>query len=754
MALSRPPIPGRNFGSTSKSLGAAGAIVGMTPRGTPGGASLAMAGGASWAPREGGASACISSPSRSGRSGGAFRDRPQDLGSSAKKGELSSQSLVRALKGIPMTSAGEFADKKDASPMAHSDGDCDSDCGKSVCSNSSQMSNMSSMSTISGGGKRGSIASSARSSRSTSTVHMSFNDCSIDIEQDSRQGGSRKMSLCTEFTQLVGEYEGAGNKDCGQAEGLVQCLQMYGYSKPNKLQQHAIPALLHHMGRHLSGKPIAHSGKGKSCIVIQGPSQAGKTSSVVMSLLAAIDVDCPQPQAILLSSGSKRDFDKYLNVFSLMQPVNFQAFMDDDEEHEPELTEASQRVHDARNTHILVGHPKRILKLLSVSSQMRLDALKVLIIDDAELLLSYSGDNATSSTQHVLPPRKPTTPPDGTQRQAGSRPTPFCKPQQFSNRGTPEEPLSPLSPKSPLSPTNLTLGSSSGRDGQTLGKGPQLHHPQLDDIVQICNVLECRMYSQNQMDTYRIRSGEQEAEKLRYVILMDKVADASSRKVLRLLKNSLMQKKNLLNPECIAPPTKVIKAMKHYYAQPPRSDWVKVFSGLVQSLMFPRALIFCDDDNIGKYYKEMLEMGIDVSANLPEMKGANGEPMGAAEARRRAIQDFTGNKTQFLLTRSEPAICQVALPKVSCVFHFGLPKDTASIYGVRLLPLDATTAKDAASILFLDAPDVASSAMPPVVAGVGKLFDVRFMDMPFEFLPGLCTTAGNTGAGKRHRPLR
>merc|ERR1712039_93245 len=86
----------------------------------------------------------------------------------------------------------------------------------------------------------------------------------------------------------------------------------------------------------------------------------------------------------------------------------------------------------------------------------------------------------------------------------------------------------------------------------------------------------------------------------------------------------------------------------------------------------------------------------------PEAKGSNGEPMGAAEARRRAVQDFTSNKSQFLLTRSEPAVCQIMLPKVSCVFHFGMPSHMPSLYGVRLLPLDAKLVKDSASILLLD----------------------------------------------------
>merc|ERR1711879_643933 len=95
-------------------------------------------------------------------------------------------------------------------------------------------------------------------------------------------------------------------------------------------------------------------------------------------------------------------------------------------------------------------------------------------------------------------------------------------------------------------------------------------------------------------------------------------------------------------------------------------------------------------------------MKIAVSANIPELVGSNGEPLGANEARRKAVQDFTTNKTQFLLTRSEPAVCQIVLPKVSCVFHFGIPAHLPSLYGVRLLPLDLNAGREAASILFLE----------------------------------------------------
>merc|ERR1719327_1999492 len=103
-------------------------------------------------------------------------------------------------------------------------------------------------------------------------------------------------------------------------------------------------------------------------------------------------------------------------------------------------------------------------------------------------------------------------------------------------------------------------------------------------------------------------------------------------------------KKNLLSVESCTPPMKLIKAMKHYYAEATSTEWVRVFAGLVQALTFPRALIYCDDDRIHQYFREMQSMGIAVSANLP---GAT------ADARRSALSEFSSNKTQFFLTHSE-----------------------------------------------------------------------------------------------------
>lgn len=682
---------------------------------------------------------------KSSSSSGRPRPSPLKTADPTASSTTGSLSLVRAMKGMA-NPAGESEGKParglSSSLLDGSDGEDSHDGSHSVCSVRSNRSDVSALSTMSSSHRSNTRKGSAASVGSNRSIHMSFSggsdavhgDCSIDIEQQTSLDPS-KMSLCHDFRQLVGE---------GQADGLLQCLQMYGYTQPNKLQAHALPAVLHFLGRSLQGGQASHSGKGKSCMMIQGPEKSGKTSSVIISLLSQFDLSLAQPQAILLSASPKRDFDKFLSVFTLMQSITYQAFSEEDD---AEIdNENSPKVKAAGKAHILIGHPRLMLKLLSSAPRLNLDAVKALVIDDAEELL-YNTDSCASPTsaavraaveeqleRQLSPAKSPSPPLD----------PPVTARESASRQGCKQDRLKALSARDGVSAKESAIladREASAPESKTLSSC--LQSPHVEDIVQICNVIECRQYSHPSTDSFRISAGQAPADKLRYIILSRQLTDPSSRKVLRLLKNSLMKKKNLLGMDGMPPPTRIIKAMKHYYAEAPSSDWVRVFAGLVQSLMFPRALIFCDDEGISTYAKEMLDMGIAVSVNMPAA-GSTGDAASVSEARRKAVQDFTSNRTQFLLTRSEPAVCQIVLPKVSCVFHFGIPPHLTSVYGVRLLPLDPATAKDSASILFIDAPRNVTGKANRLAKDVGKLFDIDFLDMPFEFLP-----AQSPGLGRR-----
>merc|ERR1711981_1422924 len=104
--------------------------------------------------------------------------------------------------------------------------------------------------------------------------------------------------------------------------------------------------------------------------------------------------------------------------------------------------------------------------------------------------------------------------------------------------------------------------------------------------------------------------------------------------------------------------------------------------------------------------------------------------MGDSENRRLAVQDFSAGKSQFLFTTSEPVVCQLVLPKVKAVFHFDVPSDMLSVYGVRLLPLEQSapsSAEAGVSILFVESPSKCTE--------IQKLFGITFTEMPFEYIP-------------------
>jgi superfamily II DNA/RNA helicase len=541
-------------------------------------------------------------------------------------------------------------------------------------------------------------------------LYISFEDFSIDIEHEKDKFSKKDIRVLKSFDQLFPSTDPNG-------EGVLQCLEMYGFITPSKLQMHAIPAIAQSF-QMTDSSPAGKSRAGKSCLIVQGPEQIGKTSSLVLALLGSLDTSLPACQAVVVSPKKQRDFEKYFNVFTLMHPAQcassgaraaasfIEALCPEPENDEEQGGEtpfgglaedpppgsgpgwnphwiAQEHETDeeillqARKAHVIVGDPASLLRMCS-KPDLNMEHVRVLVIDDAQLISA---------------------------------------------------------------------------DAQTLKGKEREDASQLDDVIKICQTLEVRS-----------------EHRLRYVISSqftkgDASSDAS-KKTLRLLKNSLMKKKNLLSAGLTTTTMKAHKQVKHYVVQAPRRDWVRILKSLVSSLMFPRAIIFTDDqrrERLDMFLRDMKQQGLDVSVNLSNMRKFETKPQQAqqppnqsppgtgryvsfndkaeegacsrvddsAESRRTAVQEFSSGRSQFLFTTSEPAVCQLVLPKVKAVFHFDVPSDLLSIYGVRLLPLEqleATQAQDqGVSILFVE-----SAAK---VADISKLFGVTFTDVPFEYIP-------------------
>jgi hypothetical protein len=418
-----------------------------------------------------------------------------------------------------------------------------------------------------------------------------------------------------------------------------------------------------------------------------------------------------QPQVIFVTRSVRFDINKFLRVFTLSNVFSFQAFDPDETGLDLEIDEASPEAVAARTAHVLVGHPGRLRKLLALGT-IPLDAIKAFVVDDA--LMFFNGSPTEAAASAGVPVED--------------------KPSQLCLSGLPSgEKRAPVdsSPGGSKQTTDDANASSSSAS-------PTFVASAIEDVVELCRLLDAA-----------------KAVKIPYFIIADDQAatDRGTKKMMRMLKSSMVTRKNLLSVENCTLPTKLIKGMKHYSAEARSTDWVRIFAGLVQALTFPRALIYCDDESIHQYLHQMEAMGVAVSANLP---GAS------SESRQKALQDFSSNKTQFLLTHSEPAVCQVMLPKVSCVFHFGIMSQMPSVYGVRLCPLDEKLKKESASILLVEAPKPSKSKdskedkeakcgdMHPVVSKLQKTFGIAFMDMPLEMLPsGVSASRSGGQGGKR-----
>ena len=135
-------------------------------------------------------------------------------------------------------------------------------------------------------------------------------------------------------------------------------------------------------------------------------------------------------------------------------------------------------------------------------------------------------------------------------------------------------------------------------------------------------------------------------------MLLSNVLSESFRKSLRVLRSSLMRKRNLFNPTNTT--AKLRSQIKHYCVAQ-KGDWVSVVKELQKTLGFPRAIIYCDQsDQINEIARKMKDQGMEVTLNenVATEKGAE---------RQTTFENFLQSTHSFLLTTSEPAVCQYAL---------------------------------------------------------------------------------------------
>lgn len=153
--------------------------------------------------------------------------------------------------------------------------------------------------------------------------------------------------------------------DLGLPEPILRAVLDLGFTRPTPIQQAAIPALLG--GRDITG--VAQTG-------------TGKTAAFGLPLLAAVDPDLGQVQAVVLTptrelamqvAEALESFAKHLPGVSVVAVYGGSPFL-------------PQQRALARGAQIVVGTPGRVIDHLERRT-LRMDAVKFLVLDEADEML-------------------------------------------------------------------------------------------------------------------------------------------------------------------------------------------------------------------------------------------------------------------------------------------------------------------------------------------------------------------------------
>lgn len=197
-------------------------------------------------------------------------------------------------------------------------------------------------------------------------------------------GPQEQLEPLADFRSL---FAGSGRQEC---ERVVERLRQCGFDKPLELQRRVVPLVR----SALAG--------GQSFLAVQGPPQSGKTSALVLGILAELGLE-PGLRAVVLSTCAAGDFAKCFDVCSHEGPARLECFEAlqrrvcfEGLAPDPEAATAGvdplqdlQRLCSALATGMpccAFGHPARMLPLLREAPAWGVDLARVqaLALDDAE----------------------------------------------------------------------------------------------------------------------------------------------------------------------------------------------------------------------------------------------------------------------------------------------------------------------------------------------------------------------------------
>lgn len=164
-------------------------------------------------------------------------------------------------------------------------------------------------------------------------------------------------------------------------ENLLRGIYGYGFEKPSVVQQRAIVPL----------------GKGLD-VIAQSQSGTGKTGAFSIGLLQRIDCQSSKIQALILEPTRDLANQSFRVITSIGEPMGVAAH----------VIIGGTSVRDDLNAlrkgvNVVVGTPGRLLDHISRGS-LRLDELKVLILDEADEMLSAGFLEAMRDIMNEIPP--------------------------------------------------------------------------------------------------------------------------------------------------------------------------------------------------------------------------------------------------------------------------------------------------------------------------------------------------------------
>jgi superfamily II DNA/RNA helicase len=214
---------------------------------------------------------------------------------------------------------------------------------------------------------------------------------------------------------------------------------------------------------------------------------------------------------------------------------------------------------------------------------------------------------------------------------------------------------------------------------------------------------------------------------VRYIVLST-FMERTAKRMLRAIKSSLMNKKNMMDiKEHVA---RLKKSVKHYVVEGRPQDWVKFLQNLEKAMWFPKATVFCDGlDNVTlRGLIEDLKAGERLHNMTFVTYLGTSETAEEIQEREEAVRKFNRGEARLFITTSHSSIFQLALPSVYWVVHFDVPDQNTDLYGARLLSLDQRLrsgkgSEHGVSVMFTEKREK--------LREIESTYAIEFVDLPF-----------------------